>query len=386
MNVLFYTSFRVSEQKGGTERITSRIAQKLREKGFQCYAAYRIEIEKGLPLPEWDGEINISHQPLDDYILNKHIDVVVFQKMTRDVTKLYQFRRKQQLKLKIISVLHFNPGYEEIEITLHNAWKTWKRGKLNIKNALRLFIFPIYKLWYPQRNKELYKTVYQYSDHVVLLSKEFISEYSYYCGLEERKKFAVIPNALSYNEYLPLEKITDKKQQALIVSRLEETQKRISLAIKVWAKISHNINHNLWTLKIVGSGASEEAYKKQVRELGLTNITFCGRQEPKSYYEESSIFLMTSSYEGWGLTLTEAQQFGCVPIAFNSFSSLKDIVTDNENGFIIEDKNIGLYAEKLEMLMNNKNEINIMAQKAINSSHRFDLDNIINLWINLFQS
>lgn len=386
MNVLFYTSFRVSEQKGGTERITSRIAQRLREKGFLCYAAYRIEIEKGLPLAEWDGEINISQQPLDDYILNNHVDVVIFQKMTRDVAKLYQFREKYQLKLKIISVLHFNPGYEEIEIKFHNAWKRWKNGKVNLKNTLRLFLFPIYKLWYPQHNKELYRIVYLYSDHVVLLSKEFKDEYAHYCGLEERNKFAVIPNALSYNEYLSPEKITEKKQQALIVSRLEETQKRISLAIKAWAKINHNANQNSWTLKIVGSGHSEEAYKRIVREMGLDNITFCGRQEPKSYYEESSIFLMTSSYEGWGLTLTEAQQFGCVPIAFNSFSSLKDIINDDENGFIIEDNNIELYTKRLKMLMNNKNKLNIMAQKSINSSHRFDLDSIINLWIDLIQS
>ena len=45
--------------------------------------------------------------------------------------------------------------------------------------------------------------------------------------------------------------------------------------------------------------------------------------------------MMTSSFEGWGLTLTEAQQYGCVPLAFHSFASLTDIITDKVNGFAI---------------------------------------------------
>lgn len=42
---------------------------------------------------------------------------------------------------------------------------------------------------------------------------------------------------------------------------------------------------------------------------------------------------MTSDFEGWGMTITEAQQCGTVPIVLNTFASLKELVTDGKNGF-----------------------------------------------------
>ena len=61
-----------------------------------------------------------------------------------------------------------------------------------------------------------------------------------------------------------------------------------------------------------------------------------GKQSPQSYYLNSSIFLMTSDYEGWGMTITEAQQFGCIPIVLNTFASLQDLIANGENGFIVD--------------------------------------------------
>ena len=79
---------------------------------------------------------------------------------------------------------------------------------------------------------------------------------------------------------------------------------------------------------------------------GLKRVRFEGRQNPKRYYEEASIFMLTSSFEGWGLTLTEAQQFGCVPLAFYSYASLPDIITDGKNGFMIPYPALEVYQMK----------------------------------------
>ena len=384
MNILFCTTYRVSEQKGGTERITARIAQALREKGHRCFSAYKAEIAEELPLAKWDGELNATNQSLEDYILDHHIDVLIIQKMTREVKQIYLIREKHHLQLKIISALHFAPAYEEIEVSFHHAWNTLI-SKLNLKNGLRFLLYPIYKVWYPKRNKELYRTVYKYSDKIVLLSNRFIKEYTDYAGISNNDKFIAIPNALSYDEFLPLEKIKNKKKQALVVSRLVETPKRISYAIKAWAEIEKDPELQEWNLNIVGSGPTEDSYKALTQKLGIKRIEFCGRQQPKPYYEESSLFLMTSSYEGWGLTLTEAQQFGCVPIAFDSYSSIHDIITNGENGFLIENNNIQLFTETLKFLMKEDNARNRMAKDAIASSHRFELNNIINNWVKIIE-
>ena len=213
----------------------------------------------------------------------------------------------------------------------------------------------------------------------------FITEYSNYANIKDKSKFVVIPNALSYNEFLSEDKLNQKKNQVLVVSRLNEAQKRVSLAIKAWAEVNHNdnFNHNFWTLKIVGAGPDEQYYKNLVKELGLKNVEFCGRQQPKPYYEKSSVFLMTSPNEGWGLTLTEAQQFGCVPIAFDSFSSLKDIITDEVNGFIIPNNDLETYTRKVIELMTNQTLRQIMAKNAIELSKRYELDKVIQKWESL---
>ena len=93
--------------------------------------------------------------------------------------------------------------------------------------------------------------------------------------------------------------------------------------------------------------------------------------------------MMTSSSEGWGLTLTEAQQYGVVPIAFDSYASLHDIIQDGENGFIIPNNNISEYIEKLKLLIINQDIRKEMASKCIESSKRFSQKNIIQEWIKL---
>ena len=387
MNILFCNSSNVSEIKGGTERITARISKGLTERGHRCFLAYKSEIDSSLPVTKFEDAINVRKHSLEAFILKHRIDAVIIQKMTRDVKLFYDIKRKNRLNYKVLSVLHFNPGYEEIRVTWNAAKNLLKKESYTIKDKLknitRIISFPLYKIYYPKRNKELYKTVYNYSDRVVLLSEAFINEYFNYADLNDKSKFSVIPNALSYNEFLPIKSINLKKSQVLVVSRLAETQKRISLAIKVWAEINHNDNFNLWTLKIVGAGPDEDYYKDLVKELGLKNVEFCGRQHPKIYYEESSIFLMTSSYEGWGLTLTEAQQFGCVPIAFDSFSSLKDIITDEVNGFIISNNDIKTYTQKVIELMTNQTLRQEMAKNAIELSKRYELGKVIQKWESL---
>ena len=389
MNILFCNSSNVSEIKGGTERITARISKGLTERGHRCFLAYKSEIDPSLPLTKFEDTINVRQHSLEEFIIKHRIDAVIIQKMTRDVKLFCEIRKRNNLHFKIITVLHFAPKYEESVISFTKALKDLKNETASfkdlVKNTIRFLSYPIYKVYYPKRNKELYQTVYNYSDRVVLLSKTFIDVYFYYANIKDKSKFVVIPNALSYNEFLSEDKIYRKEKQVLVVSRLNEAQKRVSLAIKVWAEVNHNdnFNHNFWTLKIVGAGPDEQYYKNLVKELGLKNVEFCGRQQPKPYYEESAIFLMTSPNEGWGLTLTEAQQFGCVPIAFDSFSSLKDIITDEVNGFIIPNNDIEIYTKRIIELMTNHTLRCEMAKNAIELSKRYELDKVIQKWESL---
>ena len=93
---------------------------------------------------------------------------------------------------------------------------------------------------------------------------------------------------------------------------------------------------------------------------------------------------MTSSAEGWGMVLIEAMQYGCVPIAYNSYTSLADIVQNGVNGFAIPAFNKKCYVEKLEFLMNNNAVRDEMAKKGYESIKKFNQKDTSYKWIELF--
>lgn len=389
MNILFCNTSNVSEIKGGTERITARISKGLTEKGHRCFLAYKTEIDASLPITKFVASVNVTKESLEDFILVNEINAIIVQKMTRDVKNMYAIRERHGLKFMILTVLHFNPGYEELSAT----FKSFYTGLAHfsciseyVKDVIRTSVYPLYKLFYPLRNKELYRTVYRYSDKVILLSDSFIREYVDYAGLKDLSKFYVIPNALSYSVFLKNEDLDKKSRQVLIVSRMEETPKRISIALKVWKSVEEDGGLADWNMVIVGEGKDLGNYKRLKDSLNLRRVDFVGRQQPQKYYEQSRVFLMTSTHEGWGLTLTEAQQFGCVPIAFDTYASLRDIITDGTNGIIIPEAETELYARKLKELMSDDSVWRNMARNAIQSSARFSIKHVINLWENLLSN
>ena len=122
------------------------------------------------------------------------------------------------------------------------------------------------------------------------------------------------------------------------------------------------------------------------KSLNLKRVNFVGATNPEEYYKKGSIFCMTSSYESFGMVLTEAMQFGCVPILFNSYATASEIVSNNNDGFLITPFDLDEYSLKLIELMNNKQLRNKMSDNAKSSVKKFSIENIGNLWIKLLNN
>ena len=118
---------------------------------------------------------------------------------------------------------------------------------------------------------------------------------------------------------------------------------------------------------------------------GIPNIRFEGFQNPLPYQLESSIFCLTSSYEGWPMVLTEAMQCGTVPIAFNSFASVTDIIDNGRNGILIEPFSIKEYEKELRRLMDNPALIKQMSEYAQQDIEKYSVKNIVDKWEKLFR-
>ena len=125
----------------------------------------------------------------------------------------------------------------------------------------------------------------------------------------------------------------------LMVSRLEP-EKRIDLAIKSLAKFLPAVKNV--GLAIVGSGSEEMRLKHLVDELGLGDyVKFEGWQENlATYYKTADLFLVTSSYEGYGLTIVEAKACG-LPVVST------DVGIAREAGAIIVEGQPDVIADKI---------------------------------------
>ena len=137
---------------------------------------------------------------------------------------------------------------------------------------------------------------------------------------------------------------------------------------------------------IVGHGGDYELCENIIKNEDIPAVTLEGRQDPIPYYKEASIFMMTSRSEAWGLTLTEAQQMGVVPIAFDTYASLRDIITDGVDGEIIAEGDVDGYVRCVLNLMQDDVTRQRMARQAIASSQRFSQEKIAGMWKALFDN
>jgi glycosyltransferase involved in cell wall biosynthesis len=80
------------------------------------------------------------------------------------------------------------------------------------------------------------------------------------------------------------------------------------------------------------------------------------------------------------MTLVEAEQMGCIPVAFNSFNTLNEVITDNVNGRIVPNNDIEKYTLAILDLMQNPEKRYQMIRKGLARSKKYDQDSICAKW------
>ena len=146
--------------------------------------------------------------------------------------------------------------------------------------------------------------------------------------------------------------------------------------------------HPDWQLVIHGDG-ERTGYQKQADELGLSQDTCRLESNTAQVAEEmaeSSIFVLSSRYEGMPMVLGEAMTCGIPPVSFTCPCGPRDIITDGEDGVLVENGNTDQLAEKLNFLIENENIRKQMGEKAVMNVRRFNLENIMQKWDELFNS
>ena len=215
-------------------------------------------------------------------------------------------------------------------------------------------------------------------DRFVLLSERFFPAFGPLKKFPE--KVRAIPNPASFGAAgNPLRR---KKHDLLFVGRLENGSKRVDLLLRIWARLEARFPE--WRLRIVGDGPDVGMLRELAGTLGLERVSFEGFCAPAPYYRDAAIFCMTSAFEGFPMVLLEAAAFGCVPVAFDSYAAVRDIIDDGENGVLVSAFDLDAYTETLAQLMRDDALRERLALAARGRVAEFSPDKIAARWEALF--
>ena len=197
----------------------------------------------------------------------------------------------------------------------------------------------------------------------------------------ELNNINVIPNPLPF---YPNEESTCQQKKIISVGRYSH-EKGFDRLVKAWAIVAES--HIDWTLHIYGSGDSNEL-QKEIQELGIEKNTLIhgATSEIVEKYKESSIYLLTSRFEGFGMVLAEAMACGIPCISFDCPYGPRNIITNNEDGILVENDNIIEFAKQIKNLIENPDMRIGMGKKARNNIKRLMVENIATQWQTLFDN
>lgn len=390
MNILFLTENIIIPTIGGIERVSHSLAQGLKNRGYNIFSAYIKDINYDVFINEdlfiknfcWDtNEISLR-----DFICDNKIDVIISQRQLGLEKIIREAIDNSKLNCRLFSVLHCRPGYEITDKDFITFCYATSKGIRKVKQAIKLGIYPLYKRYLQYTCRKKMEIAWNNSDKIILLSDRFKDLfYRVYNIKKDDNKLTAINNPNSFKEYFEEEQLINKDKIVIVVCRLEERSKRVSIILNIWKNIQETRPKN-WKLQIIGTGPDEEVYKHIINSQNITEVEMIGYKQPLEYYKKASIISVTSANEGWCMVITEAMQMGVVPIVMDSFESLTDIIDDKVNGFIIPNNDINAFTKRLLYLMNTPIELNNIAKKSLKKSYTFSIDNIAEKWDNLIMN
>ena len=171
--------------------------------------------------------------------------------------------------------------------------------------------------------------------------------------------------------------------KAIFVGRFS-VQKDIISLVKVWMLV--NLRYPDWELHIYGGYGGDDSQLIPTIEDSKANIIM---HEPTAQifeaYRSSSMLLLTSIYEPFGLVMPEAMSCGLPVVAFDCPFGPKEIITSGVDGFLVQDRDIPTFADRVCQLIESPSLRVKMGKAAIMSSRRYEAHKIMPNWKNLFE-
>ena len=342
---------------GGTERVTSLIANGLASKGHQISILSLsegkhsfFEINKEITLHSlFDHQVSMKKNfigccyKVRQFVKQHDIDTII---VVDSILCMFTVPALIGLKIQHICWEHFNFKVD-LGVSFRRLGRKWAAKYCD------------YVVTLTRRDKELWEQ-----------------------GLKNIKaKIVPIANPTPYEN---IENTPSLEYKTVLAMGRLTYQKGFDLLLDAWAFVCKK-NHD-WTLKIVGSGEDELKLKEQAKRLDIENrvIFISATKDVQQYFRTSSFFCLSSRFEGFGMVMIEAQSFSLPIIAFDCDAGPSDIIENEMNGFLVACNDFQELSERIiQSILMNQDQYNRFSGSAKDSSRGYALSNIIDYWLRL---
>lgn len=388
MNIMFIFYQPIISNKGGVPRVTHRLTEELLRRGHKViFVSYtdKEEIEKNnIIAPQYHIELQGRYEKdikQDiNYLVEKHnITHAICQ--TLDISYLFKYI---PTNVKKIAVCHAQP-FSYMGISRKRIWNTNAQNFRQLVFKTASLISPkIFENYFFRLEKRALERAYKYADKICYISERFYPRIKKHLPEFPQDKLVSVSNPNTY-DLSNIELPKDKENIVLWVGRVENSQKNATGFVHMWQHLSKRAKD--WRAIMVGDGNDLEYIKGIVKKNKIERIEFTGRRsDTETFYKKAKYVAITSYWESWCLVLTEAMSYGCVPVVYDTYETLHDIVDDKQNGYIIPSISYKSMADCLYNSMQKKDEFNEFSIAANKKMHKFSLESTVDKWEKLLKS
>jgi glycosyltransferase involved in cell wall biosynthesis len=234
---------------------------------------------------------------------------------------------------------------------------------------------------YVPKNKFLAKLLYRNCQQFISVSK----------GIQEKvnKNYNFLPTKLIYNpidfEFISnqsKQEVTDDFQYVLSAGSMNKNIKQFNKLIECYA--NSILPSKKIKLIIVGEGKLKNKWIKLAESLNLKDmVIFKGNvKNPFRYYKNAIFTISTSKYEGMPMVLLESLACGTPIISWDYASGPKEIISNKQNGLLIENQDTDKLIEAMNLFVSDNNLYLQCKENAVSSVKQFSLETIGNEWLN----
>lgn len=338
---------------------------------YDIYDKPAFKIDKKVKIKYLTKNIAPNKEEFNDAVANKKLTKIVSEGMKS--VKILHIRKKTMVE-------YITNCNSDVIISTRDIFDSWL-GDYGSKDCLKIG----WEHNHHHGNMNYARNIITYAsklDYLVLVSnelKEFYAE-----RLRNTKcKCVCIPNII---DKLPQYLSPLSKKRLVSVGRLSP-EKGFSDLLILYKGI-HEIYPN-WKLDIIGDGKDRALLEDYIKSNNLSDCVKLHGFRNKEYIDDilndSSIYLMTSYTESFGIVLIEAMSHGVPCIAFSSAEGASEIIESGYNGYLIKNRNFEAYTKKVCDLIDSKEKRLELGRNGYESIKKYTGEEVIKSWLEILE-